>query len=61
MIGAVIDTHSDRRASSSAVSVTQANFTVSPPTVSYILAQFYNVDHPIAKFNKHDPKIPNRN
>lgn len=42
------------------VRVTQANSTVTdgsqvnPSTVSY--KSFYNVDHSVAKFNKHEPK-----
>lgn len=58
--GSSLEQHIKREASPAKVRVTQANSTVTdgsqvnPSTVSY--KSFYNVDHSVAKFNKHEPK-----
>ena len=60
--GSVLRQHLRRDASPVKVRVTQANSTVTngsqvnPSTVSYKL--FYNVDHSVAKFNKHEAFVP---
>ena len=62
--GSILEQHLRRDASPVKVRVTQANSTVTngsqvnPSTVSYKL--FYNVDHSVAKFNKHEAKLSYR-
>lgn len=58
--GSSLVQHTKREASPVKVRVTQANSTVTdgsqvnPSTVSY--KSFYNADHSVAKFDKHEPK-----
>ena len=57
--GSTLQKHETREASLVKVRVTQANSTVtkgSQVNLSTSYKLFYNVDHSVAKFNKHEPK-----